>query len=187
MYRLLFSILALGILLAGCGSSSGQPAPTATAGPIATAKYSDTTFNFSFRYPRGWQVAVHGHVVTTSGTKTYTLPVTMPGNKAQIEVTVEGRGNDFPSFQDGLVSTIPGDPTHHLRFYHRRTSGWPSMYIQRFSSTHLASANLTETDTITNTRHRRYDVRMVTAVPPFSAEALAGYQIINRSLQLPFG
>jgi hypothetical protein len=104
-------------------------------------------------------------VVTTSGTKTYTLPVTMPGNKAQIEVTVEGRGNDFPSFQDGLVSTIPGDPTHHLRFYHRRTSGWPSMYIQRFSSTHLASANLTETDTITNTRHRRYDVRMVTAVP----------------------
>ncbi len=186
MYRLLCSILALGILLVGCGSSSGQPAPTATASPIATAKYSDTRLNFNFRYPRGWQVAAHGHVVTASGAQTYTLPVTIPGNKAQIEVTAEGRGNDFPSFQDGLVSTIPGDPTHHLRFYHRRTSGWPSMYIQRFSSTHLAPGNLTETDTITNTRHRRYDVRMVTAVPPFSPEALAGYQIITRTLQLPF-
>lgn len=186
MYRLLFSILALGILVVGCSSSSGQPAPTATAGPIATAKYSDTTFNFSFRYPRGWQAAARGHVETASGAQTYVIPVTIPGNKAQIEVTVDGRGGDFPSFQDGLVSSIPGDPIHHLRFYHRRTSGWPSMYIQRFSSAHLLPGNLTETDTITNTRHRRFDLRMVTAVPPFSAEALAGYQIINRSLQLPF-
>jgi len=186
LYRLLFSILALGILVTGCGSSSGQPATTATASPIATATYSDQAFNFSFRYPRGWRVAAHGHVATSSGAKTYAVPVTIPGGKTQIEVTVDGRGGDFPSFQDGLVSSMAGDPTHHLRFYHRRTSGWPSMYIQRFSSIRLVASNLTEIDTITNTRHRRYDVRMVTAVPPFSPEVLAGYQIINRTLQFPF-
>jgi len=186
LYRLVFSILALGVLVVGCGSSSGQPAPTATVGPIATAKYSDTALNFSFRHPRGWQVAAHGHVVTASGANTYTLPVTIPGNKAQIEVTLGGRSSDFPSFQNGLVSTMTGDPTHRLRFYHLRTSGWPSMYIQRFSSAHLVPGNLTEIDTITNTRHRQYDVRMVTALPPFSAETLAGYRIITRTLQLPF-
>ena len=55
------------------------------------------------------------------------------------------------------------------------------MVIRRFTG-----KQITEVDTVTNTRTRSYDVRMLTATPPFSADITQGYNHVVSSLKVPF-
>jgi hypothetical protein len=176
--RHLFLLLAMAIALSGCGSSSATPSPTS----VATASYKDSQFGFSFRYPASWTIAKQGGRMTTIGrVKTYVLDISIPRNSAQLSVTVDADVVPIPPFQNGHTAPDPNGPTHTFQYFHARVAGWPAMVIRRFTS-----KQITEVDTVTNTRTRSYDVRMLTATPPFSSDITAGYNHVVTSFTVPF-
>lgn len=171
-------LLSVALVAAGCGSSSATP----PAPVIASARYKDARFGFSFRYPSNWTIAKGGgRVISVGGVQTYIIDVSIPQNNAQISVTVDGDVVPFPAFQDGKTAPDPNGPTHTFQYYHAHVAGWPAMVIQRFTS-----KQITEVDTVTNTRSRSYDVRKLTISPPFSPDVNQGYNQIVKTLAVPF-
>jgi hypothetical protein len=171
-------LLFLAGLLAGCGTGAS---PSQTATPLATAAYSDPHFHFSFHYPANWSVPRKGGATTTtaSGT-TYILTVNIPGNGAQLSVTVDHTIVPFPQFANGHRGQIPGDP-HTFVYFHRTIGQWPAMRIER-----LSGKQLDEIDTIVNTRTESFDVRTITSASSFTPVERAGYEIVVKSLKIPF-
>lgn len=173
---LLFVILALGVSGCGGGSATSQT-PTSIA---STKVYTDHRFKFSFKYPTAWKVpAGGGHQETVSGTPTYVVPVTAPGDVAQLEVTVDGRVFQIPDFTDGKTAPAGGDATYH--YFHARVGGLPAMRVER-----REAQKTNEVDTLFNTRTRSYDVRILTASPPLSVSSLQAYRTIVGSISVPF-
>jgi hypothetical protein len=171
------------ILIAGCGNSATSP--TAIVPPptvSASTRFVDPNFHFSFAYPANWSVNKKGgqEKTVTAGYKQYALDVKLPTNAAQLSITVDGNVQTFPQFTNGHHGTIPGDP-HDYVYFHDKLSGWPAMRIKRYTG-----KQITEIDTIANTRTRSYDVRMLTATPPFSPDSLAGYETIVHTMKVPF-
>lgn len=172
------ALLFLAVAVAGCGGTASAPTPTA----VTLARYKDAKFGFSFRYPSSLKVAsAGGHVSNLGGVPTYILDVSVPNNSAQLSITVDTDVTQFPPFTNGHTAPDPSGSAHTFQYFHARVAGWPAMVIHRFSG-----KQITEIDTVTNTRSHSYDVRMLTATPPFSSDALAGYHTIVRSLTVPF-
>jgi hypothetical protein len=55
------------------------------------------------------------------------------------------------------------------------------MRVERFNG-----SQMNEIDTFVNTRTKSYDIRTLTANPPFSPGTLAGYETVVRSFTPPF-
>lgn len=176
--RLTIPLLLFTLALAGCGSPSAKPVPTA----IPLASYIDSQNGFSFHYPSNWTVPKKGgKIIDVAGVSTYELDLNIPQNPAQVSVTVDGDVVPFPAFADGKTAPDPNGPTHTFQYFHAHVAGWPSMVIRRFTG-----KQITEVDTVTNTRTRSYDVRMLTATTPFSADITQGYNHVVSSLKVPF-
>ena len=176
--RLSILLLIATITLAGCGSSGAKPAPTS----VPLASYTDPKFGFSFRYPSNWTVPKGGgKVINVAGVSTYELDLNVPQQEAQISVTVDGDVTPFPTFADGKTAPDPNAPSHTFQYFHGNVAGWPAMIIRRFTG-----KQITEVDTVTNTRTRSYDVRALTATPPFPAFVTHGYSQIVKSFKVPF-
>lgn len=175
-------LCALGLLLAGCGSKPSA-APTATAPAVVALKsFTDPNFHFSFRYPGNWTVAQKGgKEENIGGIRTYVLPIHIPGDVGDLEITMDGDVVQFPSFVEGHCAPDPRGPANTFCYYHAHVSGWPAMHINRISGGQIDSI-----DTITNTHTRSYDVRIVTGTPPFPANVMSGYKTIVRTLKVPF-
>jgi hypothetical protein len=109
------------------------------------------------------------------------LNVSIPQNVAQLSVTVDNNVTPFPPFTNGHTAPDPNGPSHTFQYFHARVAGWPAMMIRRFSG-----KEITEVDTIANTRTRSYDVRMLTATPPFPSTVTLGYSQVVKSLKVPF-
>lgn len=175
-----FRILMLLLTAAatGCGSSAAKPAPTA----VPLVSYKDSQFGFGFRHPANWTIASKGGSMTTvGGVKTYILDVKVPQDVAQVSVTVDGDVAPFPAFQNGKTSPDPNGPTHTFQYFHARVAGWPAMVIKRYTGKQIS-----EIDTVTNTRTRSYDVRMLTISPPFPSDITQGYAGMVKSFTVPF-
>jgi hypothetical protein len=173
-------LLAMAIPLAGCGSSASGGTPTPQTVSLAT--YKDSQFGFSFRYPSTWSIAKSGgSMVKIGGVKTYVLDISIPKNTAQLSVTVDADVTPFPAFTNGHTAPDPNGPTHTFQYFHAHVAGWPAMVIRRFSG-----KQVTEIDTVTNTRSRSYDVRLLTATPPFATSVNQGYSQVVKSLKVPF-
>jgi hypothetical protein len=171
-------LLVLTVVIAGCGSSAAKPAPTA----VPALSYTDAQHGFSFRYPSNWSVPKEGgKMVSVAGVSTYELDLTVPQDAAQVSVTVDADVVQFPAFADGKTAPDPNAPSHTFQYFHAQVAGWPAMVIRRFTG-----KQITEEDTITNTRTRSYDVRMLTATPPFSASVTQGYKRVVKSFKVPF-
>jgi hypothetical protein len=171
-------LLFLTVAIAGCGSSAATPVPTVET----TRLYTDAQHGFSFRYPSNWSVPKNGgKIVNVAGVSTYELDLTIPQDAAQVSVTVDADVVQFPAFADGKTAPDPNAPSHTFQYFHSRVAGWPAMVIRRFTG-----KQITEEDTVTNTRTRSYDVRMLTATPPFSSTVTQGYQRVVKSLKVPF-
>jgi hypothetical protein len=176
--RHLTLLFVIAIAVTGCGTSNA----TATPPNVAMASYTDAQFGFSFRYPSNWKISKQGgHTSTISGVRTYILAISVPQDAAQISVTVDGDVTPFPPFANGHTAPDPNGPTHTFQYFHATVAGWPAMVINRFSG-----KQITEVDTITNTRTRSYDVRMLTATPPFPSDITAGYNHVVKSFKVPF-
>jgi hypothetical protein len=115
------------------------------------------------------------------GVNTYVLDISIPKNAAQLSLTVDADVTPFPAFTNGHTAPDPNGSTHTFQYFHARVAGWPAMVIRRFTGKHV-----TEIDTITNTRSRSYDVRLLTATPPFPASVNQGYKHVVSSLRVPF-
>lgn len=173
-----FLLVVLATAVVGCGSSSAKPTPPS----VTMASYKDSQFGFSFRYPANWKVAKQGgHMVNLGSVRTYILDISVPQDAAQLSVTVDADVVPFPSFQNGKTAPDPRGPTHTFQYFHARVAGWPAMVIRRFTS-----KQITEIDTVTNTRTRSYDVRMLTATPPFPSGITQGYNDLVKSFKVPF-
>jgi hypothetical protein len=176
--RLCILLLVVAFTLAGCGSSTAKPAPT----PIPSVAFTDPQFGFSFRYPVNWSVPKKGgNIVDVAGVRTYELNLKVPQDAAQLSITVDGDVVPFPAFADGKTAPDPNGPTHTFQYFHAHVAGWPAMEIRRFTG-----KQITEVDTVTNTRTRSYDVRMLTATPPFPSSVTSGYARVVKSLKVPF-
>jgi hypothetical protein len=149
--------------------------------PIGNATFNDLQFGFSFKYPRNWTIPKSGgHTVQSSGTDQYVLDITLPGNEAGMSVELDGAVRPLPTFVDGHKAHISGDP-HTYVYFHRTVDQWPGMRVERFKG-----SQLNEIDTIFNTRRASYDIRTISANPPFTSRALAGYEEIVRTFKAPF-
>ncbi len=176
--RLSILLPIITLTLAGCGSSTAKPAPTSN--PLAS--YTDRANGFSFRYPSNWTVPKSGgKVINVAGVSTYELDLTLPQDAAQVSVTVDGDVVPFPAFADGKTAPDPNAPSHTFQYFHGHVAGWPAMIIRRFTG-----KQITEVDTVTNTRTRSYDVRALTATPPFPSLVTHGYSQIMQSFKVPF-
>ena len=173
-------LLGVSLILAGCGSSAATAPPSPTAVTLST--YKDAQFGFTFKHPASWKISPRGgRVASVGGVQTYVLDVSVPRNSAQVSVTVDGNAAPFPPFQNGKTAPDPNGPTHTFQYFHARVAGWPAMVIHRFTG-----KQITEMDTVTNTRSRSYDVRALTISPPFTADVTTGYNSIVHSLTVPF-
>jgi hypothetical protein len=177
VYRFI-PIAVLLILVCGCGSSSSTP-PT----PRPPKTYSDAKFRFTFKYPRSWSVPkTGGHEANSSnGVPTYIVPITVPGNPASPEVTVDGQIIQFPTFEDGHIAADPSGGPDFFHYYHATVSGLPAMRVERWSGKHMD-----EVDTFVNTSKLSFDIRMDTGNPPFPADVTSGYNTIVKTTRLPF-
>ena len=179
MHRLVI-FLVLGALLCGCGSSSAQPSPTRTAA-LGVKTYHDSRYGFTFSYPSIWSVPNRGgHMSTISGVPTYVVDVRTPHQAVGIQVTVDQdlKRSDYSSIPEGKVAPYGGATLH---YHHVTVSSWPSIQIQRYTGSQVDGIF-----TIANTHRYSFQVQMITATPPFSADALTGYQTVVRTIHLPF-
>ena len=173
-------LLGVSLILVGCGSSGASATPSPT--PVALITYKDAQYGFTFKHPSSWRISSQGgHVLSVGGVQTYVLDISVPQNSAQISVTVDGNAAPFPPFQNGKTAPDPNGPTHTFQYFHAHVAGWPAMVIHRFTG-----KQITEMDTVTNTRSRSYDVRALTISPPFNADVTNGYNAIVRSMTVPF-
>lgn len=184
MPRVLPFLLLVGLVLTACSSSSSGSTATSTPAasspvPANTQLYQDKRYKFSFRHPAAWSVT-KAEQQTISGVQTWVVTVQVPGNSAEVQVTVDRDLVDYRSIAEGAIAKAPGG-ADTLHYHHLRVSGWPAIQIQRFSGT-----KIDEIDTITNTHQYSFDVRMVTGTPPFTADAQSGYNTIVSTLNLPF-
>lgn len=172
--RHLIALLAIGALLAGCSSASGQ-----SGKPTGTLSYRDPNFHFSLQYPATWSIPKKGgHETSVSGVSTYVLPVKTPGNAQGIQVAVDRNLTQYATIPEGKVVPYGADSLH---YHHLTVGGWPAIQIERYNK-----GTLDGIFTITNTTRYSYNVEMITGTPPFSSDALAGYHTIVKALKLPF-
>jgi hypothetical protein len=176
--RHLILLLVIAIAVTGCGASSA----TATSPTVAMSSYTDSQFGFSLHYPSNWKISKKGgQTSNVAGVQTYILSISVPQDVAQLSVTVDGDVTPFPPFSNGHTAPDPNGPTHTFQYFHAHVAGWPAMVIHRFSGKQTS-----EIDTVTNTRTRSYDVRMLTATPPFPSDITAGYNHIVKTFKVPF-
>lgn len=169
-------LIAVGFVAAACGSSHSS-LPTISK----TKTYRDPTLHFRFRYPADWKVPGSGKVETIGGAPTYVVHVTIPGNAASAEVTASTTTVPIPSFSNGEVKPDPNGGPDKFHYFHVSISGLKGMRIERYSG-----KQSDEIDSVANSSNRLYDVRMIAATPPFAPRTLAGYNLIVRSLKVPF-
>jgi hypothetical protein len=178
--RHLILLLVMTIAVTGCGASSATATSTSTH--VAMSSYTDSQFGFSFHYPSTWKISKQGgQTSNVAGVQTYILDIAVPHNSAQVSVTVDGDVTPFPAFSNGHTAPDPNGPTHTFQYFHAHVAGWPAMVIHRFSGKQIS-----EMDTVTNTRTRSYDVRMLTATPPFSSDVTVGYNQVVKTFKVPF-
>src|SRR5438067_906151 len=112
-------------MLAACGSGSSQsgtPTPSSSANKFAT--YTDKNFKFSFSYPASWSIpAKGGSESQVGGVRTYILPISIPGNLARAEVTIDGNVTPLPQVTDGEVRPDPNGGPIKYHYYHAQLSG----------------------------------------------------------------
>jgi hypothetical protein len=176
--RHLTLLFVIAIAVTGCGASSA----TATSPNVAMTSYTDHQFGFSFHFPSNWKISKQGgRISNVAGVRTYILDISVPNDAAQLSVTVDGDVTPFPPFSNGHTAPDPNGPTHTFQYFHANVAGWPAMVIHRFSG-----KQITEVDTVTNTRTRSYDVRMLTATPPFPSDITVGYNHVVKTFKVPF-
>lgn len=178
MPRIWITLIGILLVITGCSS---QSTASNTLVPDPTKTYTDTAYNFSFKYPATWSVKSHTMSVASAGNpRIYIVHLNVPGNAAGMEVTVSGTVTPFPPITDGEVRKDPSGPSS-FRYFNKTVSGFPALRVERFYQ-----GQTDQITTIINGHKRTYAVRMLTATPPFKAAALTGYGVIVRTLSLPF-
>jgi len=167
----LFILLAL--VCAGCSSPFGGAA-NSNGG---SKSYSDPTYHFSFRYPAAWGIKGKGHTELLP-TPTYVLHINTHDQTVDLEVTVDHDIIALPRFQNGEVRKDPEGPDK-LHYQHAQVSGYPAMHVGRY-----AGKTLDGLFVIFNTKKSSYQVRMISAVPPFKSSVIRGFNQIVRTLRV---
>lgn len=138
------------------GSKGDEKSPTVTdstqntsdgqateLGSSETKQYTAAQLGLSLKYPSSWTVdEADGEIIFRSpATK---LPATKPGLKGRVEITIRGKGQPLPEFENGnatatrqselLTYTSPSQnqrASTHLTFlaYAPETNGLEAMYI----------------------------------------------------------
>lgn len=180
MRHLVASALVI-VALSGCAVPGiGSSSSNGSAKTISLATYRDARYHFSFRYPRGWKID-RPLSESLGGVPTYEVHITPPSSQVDFRVTVDKSLQDYSTIPEGKIVNDPQGGPDTFHYHHLNVSSWPAIQIQRFSGT-----TVDEIDTITNTHQYSYNVRMLSATPPFPANVMDGYNRVVRTLRVPF-
>lgn len=173
------ALLFLGLAtLGGCGAFGSTARPTVR--PLATKSYRDSNYGFSFRYPAIWTAARRGRTESQANRTQYVLPINTHDSNVSLQIVMDTQLIAIPTVTPGKIGT--GSNGSRYRYYNLRISGYLALQGQRLYKRNQVD----DIETVVNSRTYSFTIRMLAVKPPFSALEKRGYNLILRSMKLPF-